>query len=74
MKIITQITGLLLLILLLPFANADEAEIKQSLGKSMPTAKIESIKPSEIKGVYEVVLGSSIYYVSEDGKYLLQGR
>lgn len=74
MKIITQITGLLLLILLLPFANADEAEIKQSLGKSMPTTKIESIKPSEIKGVYEVVLGSSIYYVSEDGKYLLQGR
>jgi thiol:disulfide interchange protein DsbC len=74
MKKITQITGLLLLILMLPFANADEAAIKQSLGKSMPTAKIESIKPSEIKGVYEVVLGSNIYYVSEDGKYLLQGR
>ncbi len=74
MKKITQITGLLLLILMLPYANADEAAIKQALGKSMPTAKIESIKPSEIKGLYEVVLGSSIYYVSEDGKYLLQGR
>jgi thiol:disulfide interchange protein DsbC len=74
MKKITQITGLLLLTLILPFANADEAAVKQALGKSMPTAKIESIKPSEIKGVYEVVLGSSIYYVSEDGKYLLQGR
>ncbi|MEQ1545866.1 DsbC family protein [Methyloglobulus sp.] len=74
MKKITQITGLLLSMFMLPFANADEAAIKQALGKSMPTAKIESIKPSEIKGVYEVVLGSSIYYVSEDGKYLLQGR
>jgi len=74
MKITTQITGLLLLALFLPFANADEAAIKQSLGKSMPTAKIESVKPSEIKGLYEVVLGSSIYYASEDGKYLLQGR
>jgi thiol:disulfide interchange protein DsbC len=74
MKKITQITGLLLSMFMLPVANADEAAIKQALGKSMPTAKIESIKPSEIKGVYEVVLGSSIYYVSEDGKYLLQGR
>lgn len=74
MKIIAQTAGLLLLTLILPFANADEAAVKQALGKSMPTAKIESIKPSEIKGVYEVVLGYSIYYVSEDGKYLLQGR
>ncbi|MEQ1738546.1 MAG: DsbC family protein [Methyloglobulus sp.] len=74
MKKIAQITGLLLSTLILPFANADEAAVKQALGKSMPTAKIESIKPSEIKGVYEVILGSSIYYVSEDGKYLLQGR
>jgi thiol:disulfide interchange protein DsbC len=74
MKKITQITGLLLLISIIPFAYADEAAIKKALGQSMPTAKIESIKPSEIKGLYEVVLGSSIYYVSDDGKYLLQGR
>lgn len=74
MKILTKITGLLLLALYLQFAYADEAAVKQALEKSMPTAKVESIKPSEIKGVYEVVLGSSIYYVSEDGKYLLQGR
>jgi thiol:disulfide interchange protein DsbC len=74
MKKITQITGLLLLILMLPFANADEAAIRKALQKSMPTAKIESIKPSEIKGLQEVALGSSIYYVSDDGKYLLQGQ
>jgi thiol:disulfide interchange protein DsbC len=74
MKILTKITGLLLFALSMPFVNADEAAIKQALGKSMPTAKIESVKPSEVKGLYEVVLGSSIYYASEDGKYLLQGR
>lgn len=74
MKKITQVTGLLLFALMLPFANADEAAIRKAIEKSMPTAKIESIKPSEIKGVYEVILGSSIYYVSDDGKYLLQGR
>lgn len=74
MKKITQITGLMLFTLLLPFAHADDAAIRKALEKSMPTAKIESIKPSEIKGLQEVVLGSSIYYVSDDGKYLLQGR
>lgn len=74
MKKFVNITGLMLFVLLLPFAHADEAAIKAALEKSMPTAKVEAIKPSEIKGVYEVTLGSSIYYASEDGKYLLQGR
>jgi thiol:disulfide interchange protein DsbC len=74
MKKIAQITGLLLFIAFLPSVHADESAIKQALGKSMPTAKIESVKPSEVKGLYEVILGSSIYYASEDGKYLLQGR
>lgn len=74
MKKLAQLTAILLLALFLPFAKADEAAIKQALQKSMPTVSIQSIQPSEIKGVYEVVLGSSIYYVSEDGKYLLQGR
>jgi thiol:disulfide interchange protein DsbC len=74
MKKIPQITGLLLLLLILPFAHADEAAIRKAIEKSMPTAKIESIKPSEVKGLQEVVLGSSIYYISDNGKYLLQGR
>jgi thiol:disulfide interchange protein DsbC len=74
MKKLAQITVFFLSILLIPYANADDAAIKKALEKSMPTAKIVSIKPSEIKGVQEVVLGSSIYYVSDDGKYLLQGR
>ena len=42
--------------------------------KSMPAMKIDSVTPSEIKGLYEVIVGANIFYVSEDGKYLLQGR
>jgi thiol:disulfide interchange protein DsbC len=74
MNKITQISGLFFAALFLTVAHADEAAIKKALEKSMPTAKIESIKPSEIKGLYEVVLGANIYYASENGKYLLQGR
>lgn len=69
-----QLAGLLLFALLPLWVHADEVAIKNAIEKSMPEAKITSIKASEIKGLYEVVLGSSIYYVSDDGKYLLQGR
>jgi thiol:disulfide interchange protein DsbC len=40
----------------------------------MPSVKVGSIKPSEIKGLYEVAIGGNIVYVSEDGKYLVQGH
>jgi thiol:disulfide interchange protein DsbC len=53
---------------------ASDATIKSAIEKSMPGAKVGTIRPSEIKGVFEVTIGASIYYVSEDGKYLLQGR
>jgi len=55
-------------------ANADENEIKRAFAASMPEITIDSIKPAEIKGIFEVTVGSSILYVSGDGKYLLQGR
>ncbi|PKM10524.1 MAG: disulfide bond formation protein DsbC [Gammaproteobacteria bacterium HGW-Gammaproteobacteria-10] len=53
---------------------ADESAVKQALQKSMPSVKLDSIAPSEIKGLYEVVIGSTLFYMSEDGKYLVQGR
>lgn len=55
-------------------AQADEEAIKKALVVGMPGAKIDSIKASEVKGLYEVAVGSTLFYVSEDGKYLLQGR
>ena len=55
-------------------AQADEAAIKEALKKSMPNFTADSIKPSEVKGMYEVTSGATIFYTSEDGKYLFQGR
>ena len=53
---------------------ADEAAVKNAIVKSIPSVKVESIKPAVIKGLFEVVVGTAIYYVSDDGKYLIQGR
>jgi thiol:disulfide interchange protein DsbC len=44
------------------------------MSTSMPSVKVDSVKPAVVKGLFEVVVGANIYYVSEDGKYLLQGR
>lgn len=54
--------------------RADENAVKKALEKVITTEKIDSVKPSEIKGIYEVMVGANVLYVSEDGKYLLQGH
>jgi thiol:disulfide interchange protein DsbC len=74
MKNIKYLCLVLLLGLGISGAQADEAAVRKMLSSGMPGSKIDSIKPSEIKNVYEVISGSTIFYVSEDGKYLLQGR
>ena len=60
--------------LALPSAHADEKAIRDTFSKYMPDVVIHSVKPTEIKGVFELNTNSSVIYVSEDGKYALQGR
>ncbi|MDD2759566.1 MAG: DsbC family protein [Methylomonas sp.] len=54
--------------------SADEAAVKKALAEFMPRAQVDSIKTTDIKGLYEVVAGGNIFYASEDGRYLLQGQ
>jgi thiol:disulfide interchange protein DsbC len=74
MRKLIQIAAGSLLVLSASNASANESTIRQAMVKSMPTMKIDSVKQSEIKGLYEVVVGANIFYVSEDGKYLIQGH
>jgi thiol:disulfide interchange protein DsbC len=74
MRKVIKTAALSLFYLILSTANADEKAIRQAMAKSMPSVKIDSLKPSEVKGLYEVTVGANIFYVSDDGKYLLQGR
>jgi len=48
----------------------DEATVRKALGNIKP----ESIEPAPIKGMYEVVVGTRVVYVSADGRYMLQGE
>lgn len=53
-------------------APADE--IRSRLIQAVPSAKIVSISPSALPGVYEVVLDGQVIYASADGKLVLQGE
>ncbi|MBJ7222654.1 MULTISPECIES: bifunctional protein-disulfide isomerase/oxidoreductase DsbC [unclassified Brenneria] len=68
--------GLRLLSLLLAataagFAHADDAAIKQTMTRlGMPDAQIQS---APVSGMKTVLTDSGVFYISEDGKHLIQG-
>ena len=71
--------GLLVAILLLPSATVlaspdSDAVIRQALTKIIPAAHDIKIAPSPVPGLSEVLLGSNVYYATNDGKYILQGN
>ncbi len=74
MNKILQIWLVLASTFVMSFASADEAAIRQTLTEFMPRAQIDSIKPTEVKGLYEITTGANIFYASEDGRFLLQGQ
>lgn len=60
--------------------NAKEPtkEILSGVQNLAPTAKVSSMEETPIKGVAEIVIetgrGGEVYYISNDGKYLLNGN
>lgn len=55
-------------------ALADDLDkVKEVLHKLMPKAEPDSVMESAIPGMYEVVLGSHVVYVSADGHYMVEG-
>jgi len=69
--------GLLLLgtgFLTLATAETDaEKQILETFKKVYPGVKPDSISPSPMAGVSEVLMGPRLLYVSNDGKFMLQG-
>jgi thiol:disulfide interchange protein DsbC len=60
----------------LPLAHAaDKAEesARAAVQKLVKSNKIEAFEKSPIPGYYQAVVGSQLLYVSDDGRYVLQG-
>ncbi len=58
----------------LALADTAEQTARAAISKLVPNAVIEAIAPAPIAGFQEVVMNGQVLYVSNDGKYLLQGN
>ena len=70
----------ILVLLISPFVNAEDHSeaIKGGVKNLAPTADVTSIEKTPIKGISEIVINTGrsgeIYYISNDGKYLMNGN
>jgi thiol:disulfide interchange protein DsbC len=56
-------------------ASADDvATVKAAVAKALPEVKVDGVATSPIPGLYEVMVGSQIIYVTGDGRYFVDGR
>lgn len=67
--------GLAGLLASLPLTAAEPggADPRVELARKIPGAKPEELRPSPIPGVYELMRGTDVAYVSSDGKYAIAG-
>jgi thiol:disulfide interchange protein DsbC len=54
--------------------SAEIEQVRESVSKLLSGNQVSSVNPSPIPGVYEVLVGAQLYYVSADGKYLFTGK
>ena len=54
-------------------ADATTDALAQKLKTAMPGIPLTSVTPTPLAGIYEVVVGSDVVYMSADGKYMFQG-
>lgn len=73
----SRITALALPLLLLSTQAAvasPEQTIRETITKVVPGVEIDSVSQSPISGLYEVMVGTQLMYVTADGRYFVDGR
>lgn len=80
----TYFHALILSVFLLPSSFAIAAEpagsdpaiekIRAQLSGKLGDVSLDSIETSPVPGLYEVLIGARLYYVSADGRYFIQGQ
>ena len=50
-----------------------EQQIRESLAELAPDLRIDTIAESPLPGVYEVVSDGQLYYLTPDGRFMLEG-
>ncbi|RZJ12556.1 MAG: DsbC family protein [Acidovorax sp.] len=56
-------------------ASAQEADIRKALAERIPQMdKIDEVRPTQMKGLYEVRIGTDLFYTDAKGDYVIQGE
>lgn len=56
---------------------ADDAlngELANAVSRFLPEVEIDSIQPSPIEGLYQVIIGADVIYMTKDGSYIVKGE
>jgi thiol:disulfide interchange protein DsbC len=51
--------------------KSEKSEFTQKLQQYFPNIKPDSVRPSPVNGLYEVIIGPRVYYLSQDARYLV---
>lgn len=56
-------------------AQAQESAIRKTLGERIPQmGKIDEVRPTAMQGLYEVRIGTDVFYTDSKGNYVIQGE
>ena len=56
-------------------ATAQEADIRKALAERIPQMdKIDEVRPTPMAGLYEVRIGTDLFYTDAKGNYVIQGE
>lgn len=56
--------------------NAEPLTVEQAekyISPSFPNARVEYLEPAALPGVYEMVINGTVYYISDDGRFMISG-
>ncbi|MDZ7828267.1 MAG: DsbC family protein [Halofilum sp. (in: g-proteobacteria)] len=65
------------MMLLAPVAHGDDgdvAELRERLQAVDPNFEPDEIRPTPVDGLFEVVSGANVFYVTADGRFMLRGQ
>lgn len=54
-------------------AQADEAAVRATLQRAFPGSPIQGIQQTPVPGLVEAAIDGQVFYVTEDGRYILGG-
>lgn len=73
-SVLAMLLAMLLAVFVSGSAFADTATVVKRLSTVVPGLTLEHVSETPVKGLYQVMVGSQVVYVSADGRYLLQGE